>query len=189
MHEVLEYDRVTALTLFLLWIFPRIPYSSESQVPRDCSSGVCPHPSQLAGRDEPESVGFCRSLHQPLWTFCLSVSGDRGWHGYSVVETCLDPCDFYHPNRILYPEHGRLPGEHGIILRCFWCVPQTTEVRIGPGVMTRLLAQEEPQNGILPTHTSLPHRKQMQSCWKPGGREQFARKSLIDLWPYSCPFL
>lgn len=85
--------------------------------------------------------GFCRSLHQPVWTFALCISKDGDCHGHNVVKThlCLPKkrplwlhkngsiALLFHPT-ILHPEVGRLPEEHDIISRCCWCVPRTTEI-------------------------------------------------------------
>lgn len=132
----------------LLWIFPRdyhIPLKAECHWTASLECVHVPHNWQVG-------------MSQRVWGFvdpCFELSAflsqQTDWHGHSAVETHLDSCDYHYPNRVLYPETGRLPGEHDTISRCFWCVPQTTEVsQDWPGVMTT--TQTEPQNEILPTH-------------------------------------
>lgn len=86
--------------------------------------------------------GFCRSLHQPVWTFVFCISKDGDCHGHSVVKThlCLPKkrplwlhkngsiALLFHPTIVLHPEVGRLPEEHDleVLLMCapnHWDMP------------------------------------------------------------------
>lgn len=145
--------------------------------------------------------GFCRSLHQPVWTFvfcylqrwrlpwpqCCEDTSVSTQKKTPVATQKWEHSPAVPSNYCFAPWGGQTPRRTWSRGAADVCPKPLRYGRLGIVVMTTAVSQGNLlQSGIM---SSCTQRKKLQSCWKSRGRELFARKNSLIHGPIPCPFL